>query len=251
MKTLLIRKDATPEDIVRMNEGIAIIKERLASIGILMDFTFLDSTETFVGEAGSLYYHARPREIVEIAFKNPGYDLYCLMFNQDSVTPRHPDPLFSPFNPAQYPYKLGNGTVISMPIQWYGLFSEVFAQFFIHEFCHAQYFLNGKSAQDQTHHKANYGQFSQSSETDFYLFLLAGLVPPLTLKKGSKGLVVTALQNALKSLGFYTAKVDGDFGGKTDTAVKNFQAKHGLKADGIVGKNTWSKINEEQKKKSI
>ena len=35
----------------------------------------------------------------------------------------------------------------------------------------------------------------------------------------------------------------GPFGPKTHAAVVAFQTKHGLKADGIVGPLTWSKLN--------
>jgi peptidoglycan hydrolase-like protein with peptidoglycan-binding domain len=36
---------------------------------------------------------------------------------------------------------------------------------------------------------------------------------------------------------------DGDFGPKTKRAVIVFQKKNGLYADGIVGKNTWAKLD--------
>jgi hypothetical protein len=36
--------------------------------------------------------------------------------------------------------------------------------------------------------------------------------------------------------------VDGIFGAKTEAAVKNFQQKNGLAADGIVGNKTWRKL---------
>lgn len=35
---------------------------------------------------------------------------------------------------------------------------------------------------------------------------------------------------------------DGEFGPKTTAAVKDFQSSHGLKADGIVGDDTWKKL---------
>ncbi|MCG8669708.1 MAG: TIGR02594 family protein, partial [Pseudomonadales bacterium] len=37
--------------------------------------------------------------------------------------------------------------------------------------------------------------------------------------------------------------VDGDFGNKTDAAVKRYQAKYGLAIDGVVGRKTWAKLN--------
>ncbi len=46
------------------------------------------------------------------------------------------------------------------------------------------------------------------------------------------------VQNKLKRWGYYTGSVDGIFGAKTKAAVKSFQRKNGLVADGIVGKKT-------------
>lgn len=37
-------------------------------------------------------------------------------------------------------------------------------------------------------------------------------------------------------------EIDGDFGSKTEAAVKNFQKRHRLKVDGIVGPQTWAKL---------
>lgn len=46
------------------------------------------------------------------------------------------------------------------------------------------------------------------------------------------------VQTKLKRWGYYTGTVDGIYGNKTRTAVKSFQRKNGLTADGIVGKKT-------------
>ena len=54
------------------------------------------------------------------------------------------------------------------------------------------------------------------------------------LKLGSKGKEVEDLQKYLK------IKVDGDFGPKTEEAVKKFQKENKLTADGIVGEKTWN-----------
>lgn len=63
------------------------------------------------------------------------------------------------------------------------------------------------------------------------------------LKKGSKGPEVTALQENLVKLGFDVGGVDGDFGDKTDKAVRRLQASAGLKVDGVVGKDTLGAIS--------
>ena len=59
------------------------------------------------------------------------------------------------------------------------------------------------------------------------------------LKKGSKGDDVIALQHLLNIEG-YKVTIDGDFGAKTETAVKMLQKAHGLADDGIVGAKTWA-----------
>ena len=65
-----------------------------------------------------------------------------------------------------------------------------------------------------------------------------------TLRKGSKGAAVTELQTILLKLGYDLGPcgIDGDFGKRTDAAVRKYQKDHGLAADGIVGKMTWKEL---------
>ncbi|KUO74332.1 MAG: spore cortex-lytic enzyme [Clostridia bacterium BRH_c25] len=60
----------------------------------------------------------------------------------------------------------------------------------------------------------------------------------ILLKWGSRGSEVRTVQTKLKNWGFYKGAVDGIYGWRTAIAVKAFQRKHGLKADGIVGNAT-------------
>ena len=64
------------------------------------------------------------------------------------------------------------------------------------------------------------------------------------LSKGMDGNDVKTLQAALIANGFScgTAGADGDFGSATDAALRKFQTKYGLGADGIAGNGTWSKL---------
>jgi len=60
----------------------------------------------------------------------------------------------------------------------------------------------------------------------------------MLLKLGSTGKEVKLLQEKLGLKG------DGNFGPKTESAVKKWQKENGLKDDGVVGDITWVKINE-------
>ncbi len=63
---------------------------------------------------------------------------------------------------------------------------------------------------------------------------------PLT-KRGDHGHPVSTLQHLLRHHG-HDIEVDGDFGPKTDGAVRAFQAHEHLDVDGIAGPDTWSAV---------
>ena len=64
------------------------------------------------------------------------------------------------------------------------------------------------------------------------------------IKRGSLSNYVLIAQDDLNTLGYRTGGLDGIFGSATQEAVKNYQRKVGLTADGIVGCNTWSSLQE-------
>lgn len=57
-------------------------------------------------------------------------------------------------------------------------------------------------------------------------------------KYGSRGSEVTQIQTKLKRWGYYSGSIDGIYGTQTVNAVKYFQRKNGLTADGIAGPAT-------------
>lgn len=61
------------------------------------------------------------------------------------------------------------------------------------------------------------------------------------LKKGAKNNAVKTLQKLLDADGAKLA-VDGSFGSATETALKAWQKKHGLTADGSCGPKTWAEM---------
>ncbi len=69
------------------------------------------------------------------------------------------------------------------------------------------------------------------------------------LKLGMEGKDVERVQTLLKKLG-YMSNVTGYFGSQTEDAVKAFQKRNDLGADGIVGKSTMNKLTSSKAKKA-
>ena len=65
-----------------------------------------------------------------------------------------------------------------------------------------------------------------------------------TIRKGDTGTAVKVLQLALVAYEYNIGKygADGEFGSDTESAVKRFQKNSGIEVDGIVGRDTWSKL---------
>ena len=71
---------------------------------------------------------------------------------------------------------------------------------------------------------------------------LAQSAEAVTYKKGSTGSTVTTIQEKLSRWGYYSGKVDGIYGSKTEEAVKYFQRKNGLAVDGKCGPKTLAAL---------
>lgn len=63
-------------------------------------------------------------------------------------------------------------------------------------------------------------------------------VPIPALKKGDKSDDVKVLQQRLAELGYYTKKIDGDYGSGVVAAVKTFQSRNGLEQNGEANAET-------------
>ena len=67
--------------------------------------------------------------------------------------------------------------------------------------------------------------------------------PDPMLRRGIRGDNVMKLQRVLNAKG-YKLMEDGDFGAKTEAAVRKFQKAAGIVPDAIVGAYTWAKLRE-------
>ncbi len=66
------------------------------------------------------------------------------------------------------------------------------------------------------------------------------------LRAGNNGVDVVALQSLLSSKLGRQLDIDGEFGPATETAVREWQKRWGLKSDGIVGDLTWESLLADQ-----
>lgn len=67
-------------------------------------------------------------------------------------------------------------------------------------------------------------------------------VDGVAMKKGNRGALVRELQKRLQELGYFKGNVNGVYDTNTIGAVRSFQKKNGLKADGTAGGETRSLI---------
>ncbi|MEM6754970.1 MAG: peptidoglycan-binding protein [Cyanobacteria bacterium P01_C01_bin.38] len=68
------------------------------------------------------------------------------------------------------------------------------------------------------------------------------------LRAGIKNRYVKYLQTRLRHWGYFKFNPNGNFDSKTVEAVKRFQKAKGLSADGVVGPQTWDKIENSKAK---
>ena len=68
----------------------------------------------------------------------------------------------------------------------------------------------------------------------------------VSYRQGDSGSAVTTIQTKLKRWGYFDGPVDGIYGSKTSKAVRSFQRKNGLTADGVAGPATLKALSMEQ-----
>lgn len=89
------------------------------------------------------------------------------------------------------------------------------------------------------------GGIMKAEEVTAYMKSLLASYLPYSLKREMHlvgDVYVYALQVALSNLGYYTGKLDGNYGAGTQSAVRNFQRAAKIDVDGSCGNETWDAV---------
>ena len=98
--------------------------------------------------------------------------------------------------------------------------------------------------EDGSWYKVQYGKYTGYVMTKYVKTsgTVSGKTNSDSLRYGDRGDDVKELQERLKKLGYYTGSIDGKYGSGTEKAVRSFQERNGLTADGVAGKKTLAAL---------
>ncbi len=100
----------------------------------------------------------------------------------------------------------------------------------------AKHGLNQDGVMDAIDQSVLYGATAMAASVVVTPAPTPTIAPPAnTVRRGDKGDDVTSVQQRLKDLGYYTGKVTGTFNEDTEKALKAFQVKSSIEADGVCG----------------
>lgn len=177
MKIKVLKNLITDSD--TFNEGIALVKQITNTI-LPMDITVQDTSivftsQTYTSPIVGTGYSIPPEEILDQVDGTD--DIVFLIFDNSDIDPK-------PLNPVCSFVKKGNTIPCQMASEWYQGAENTFEDYFLHEICHAESFRRGKT--DITHlltdgtlqaqYPALYAKFSTQPPSNWYLYLLNGLV---------------------------------------------------------------------------
>lgn len=187
MKITLLRN--LIKDNATVTGGISLVKIRLASINFPVEITekTIDrnfSTFAFSNPTIGSGNCVNPIEILQEVTGSE--DIAFLIFNNEGLNPK-------PLNPLHSNNIKGKATPCQMCEEWYEETTidpnnppeSVFSDFFLHEICHAMYYLLQIQSQDKTHFQAQDPAYSQKSNNDWYLHLITTLMPAWNIYAGN------------------------------------------------------------------
>lgn len=183
------------KDDVSFKSGLTKVLNDFASISFPVDISIkttnkVFSTATFFNQTIGQGNCVVPEQILSQV--DGSEDVAFLFFSNQNMNPK-------PLNPLQTPIKKGSATVCQMCEEWYNDYDYVLEEFFLHEICHALYFLLGQVQNDATH--AYPQAFSQKSRREYYLYLIQSLIPAWNQYKMSEVILQRNTDTGFETLG--------------------------------------------------
>lgn len=208
-KILILTKDLTNEEIVLAKQAMAKVKLLLPQMEFFYQttnakFNSITSGGSDLSVAG---YVLDASQILPLV--SGDFDIACLLYDATLLNPQ-------PTNPASSLIKKGNTIPFAISKQWYNGYGEVLQEYFLHEYCHCEYFRNGQP--DLTHKKYDViwsNKFSQKSNIDYYLYLLKGMAPNIPPVKPQNAPTVVLTRKWSNTAQTYGDLEIGDFKAKT------------------------------------
>jgi hypothetical protein len=176
MKIIVLENNIKNDPIIR--SGISQVVNLCQNIGLTLDITYKTVSipltalplSTDVVKNG---FMVNPQSILNAV--DGSEDVACMIYDW-SLVPPFDYGTAKPINPSTSFQKKVNCVPMQIPEQWYGGYDWVLTQFFLHELCHALYFLTG-TPNDQTHFQYAHPEYSQKQPNEYYLFLISSLLP--------------------------------------------------------------------------
>lgn len=181
IKILILTQNVS--DINGMKKGLVQAQTLLTPI-LSISFDYKETKKQFTSiplnsDVVHNGYEVNPDDI--LSEEKNSYDITCFIYNWDEIYPH-------PTNPCTNYSKSLTDVPMQIPANFYSnltvtpiiTYPEVLCEFFLHEFSH--YIADIEGVSDLTHYKYQFSQFSQSSNIDYYLYLIKQNSPMPTYK---------------------------------------------------------------------
>lgn len=231
MKILILKNGI--KNLFALERGIMKAQELCAGIGLTLDITYQDIDKTFdsipiSSDVVSKGFSVDPQEILNATLERP--DLICLISSWDKILPGNWSSA-NPINPCSFDLDittLSNTIVTQITEEWYNDYDWVLTQFFLHELCHFLYDKTDKFP-DLTHSRYSNALYVQKDPNEYYLYLLASLVPYIAVSAPTEPVKEVYLKrmadNGVETVGvLYTVNGNKAFAARTlELTYKNNQ----------------------------
>lgn len=178
MKILILTQNVKDTD--GMKAGLTKAQSLLSKIGLQISFDYKETIKQFTTiplntDVVQNGYEVNPSDI--ISEMQPGYNVTCLIYDWNFTFPHAT-------NPCTNESKSFTNTPMQIPVNFYSnltvtptiTYPDILVQFFLHEISHYIPFITNNPDYTHSQFTSAFNDWHTKQPTDFYLFLIQGLV---------------------------------------------------------------------------